>query len=216
MHEEKRMKAVIRWARNNMVAIVLVLCFIPIYIYSQTNGNAIERWGSTSMAYLNSEYYRWLTCIFFHFNLSHIFFNSAALLAIGSMVSPFIGKLRTLFLFIFCGILAEITCSIVLSYGAASYGVGSSGGIFALIAVFVVCYLRFPQEFPLKWYQLDVLTVIVFFILANDNLGSFMTHSFGFIAGIVVSFIMVMTGLIRSATGTAEKATSVKQPGRME
>ena len=159
------MKSVTNWSKNNIVAIILVLCFIPIYVFSQITGTAFEHWGSTSMEYLNSEYFRWLTCIF---------------------------------LFILCGILAEIACSIIMSYSEPVYGGGSSGGIFALIAVFTVCYLRFPQNFTLKWYRLDVIIVIAFFILANDNMGSFMTHIFGFVAGIIVSFVMVLAGWINN------------------
>ncbi len=192
------MKSVTNWTKNNIVAIILVLCFIPVYVFSRITGTAFEHWGSTSMEYLNSEYFRWLTCIFLHFNFVHIFFNSIALLAVGSLVSPFIGKWKTLFLFISCGILAEIAYSMIISYSEPVYGGGSSGGIFALIAAFAVCFLRFPQHFPLKWYRLDVIIVIAFFIFANDNVGSFMTHIFGFTAGIVVSFVMVLVGGINS------------------
>ncbi len=74
-----------------------------------------------------------------------------------------------------------------------------------MIAVFVVCYLRFPKDFSLKWYRLDLLFIIVFFILANDNVGSFLTHVFGFVAVIIVGVIMVLTGLIRSSEGTSDK-----------
>lgn len=183
--------------KNNIVAIIFVLCFIPIYVYSQITGTAFEHWGSTSMKYLDSEYYRWLTCMFLHFDFVHIFFNSIALLAIGSLVSPFIGKWKTLFLFLLCGILAEIPCSIIISYSVPVYGGGSSGGIFGLIAVFIVCYLRFPQNFTLKWYRLDTIIVIAFFIFANNNIGSFLTHIFGFAAGIIVSFVMVLCGWFR-------------------
>ena len=38
--------------------------------------------------------------------------------------------------------------------------------------------------------------MVVFFIFANDNMGSFLTHAFGFIAGIIVCFIMVLSGWI--------------------
>lgn len=193
------MKSIIKWSKNNIVAIILVISFIPIYAATQITGTAFEHWGSTSMEYLNYEFYRWITCIFLHFNFIHIFFNSIALIAIGSLISPFLGKWKTLFMFIFCGIIAEIACSIILSYSEPVYGGGSSGGIFALIAVFIVCYLRFPKDFPFKWYRLDALIVIAFFILANDNIGSFMTHAFGFIAGIIVSFIMILLGWINDS-----------------
>lgn len=192
------MKSLINWSKNNIAAIALVFCFIIIYVVSQITGTAFEHWGSTSMEYLNSEYFRWFTCIFLHFNFVHIFFNSIALLAIGSLVSPFIGKWKTLFLFILCGILAEISCSFLISFSEPIYDGGSSGGIFALIAAFAVCYLRFPQNFHLKWYRLDILIVVAFFIFANDNMVSFMTHIFGFVAGIIISFVMVLVGVINN------------------
>ena len=190
------MRRVIDWAKNNIVAIILVLCFSIIYIISQVTGTAFEYWGSTSMEYLHAQYFRWLTCIFLHFNFEHILFNSVALLAIGSLISPFIGKGRTLLLFIVCGILAEIACSVVINYSQPVYAGGSSGGIFALIATFMVCYLRFPTRFALKWYRPDVIAVVIFFIFANDNIESFLTHVFGFTAGIVVAFLMILSGVI--------------------
>ena len=107
------MKKISNWAKGNIVAISLVVVFIPIYIVSQITGTAFEHFGSTSMEYLNGEYYRWLTCIFLHFNFVHIFFYSIALIAIGSLLGSFLGKWRTLFLFVFCGIIAEIVCSIL-------------------------------------------------------------------------------------------------------
>ena len=192
-----------KWAKNNIIAISLTILFIPVYIISQITGTAFEHFGSTSMVYLNGEYYRWLTCIFLHFNFVHIFFNSIALIAVGSLVSPFLGKWRTLFLFVFFGILAEIVCSIIISYSEPVFGGGSSGGIFALIAAMIVCYLRFPKSFNLKWTRIDAIIVIAFFIFSNDNMGSFLTHAFGFISGIVISFAMVLTGLISDANSSA-------------
>ena len=190
------MKKITEWAKSNIITISLVIVFIPIYIVSQITGTAFEHFGSTSMAYLNGEYYRWVTCIFLHFNFVHIFFNSLALIAIGSLISSFLGKWRILFIFVFCGILAEIVCSFIISYSGPVFGGGSSGGIFALIATMVVCYLRFPKSFNIKWTRIDVIIVIAFFIFSNDNMGSFLTHAFGFISGIVISFLMVLTGWI--------------------
>ena len=195
-NKENDMEKIKKWAKSNIIAISLVIVFIPIYIVSKITGTAFERFGSTSMEYLNGEYYRWLTCIFLPFNFVHIFFNSVALIAIGSLLSPFLGKWRTLFLFVFCGILAEIVCSIIISYSEPVFGGGSSGGIFALIAAMIVCYLRFPQFFNLKWRRIDVIIVIAFFIFSNDNMGSFLTHTFGFISGIIISFAMVLAGWI--------------------
>lgn len=186
-----------KWLCDNIAAIVLVLIFIPIFVFSQINGNIKDLIGTTSIEFLDNQYYRWFTCIFYHFNFSHIFFNSVALICVGSVLSPFIGKLRTVIIFVLGGALAEIPFSLIVHTGNASYGGGSSGGIYALIAAFLVCYLRFPESFKFKWYRPDLLIVLIFFIFANDNQSSFLTHAFGFVAGILLATILVLFKAIK-------------------
>ena len=101
-------------------------------------------------------------------------------------------------IFIFSGAIAEIPYSLIVNYGEVHYGGGSSGGIFALIAAFLVCYLRFPNEFNFKKFRLDLVIVCVYFVLANDNLFSFLTHVFGFSVGILIATIMVISKVIKS------------------
>lgn len=191
------MRKVKRWIYDNIVAIVLVILFIPIFVLTQCNEKVLEYIGTSSIEYLNNEFYRWITCIFYHYNFVHIFFNSLALLCVGSLLSPFIGKWKTLILFILGGALAEIPFSLIVHYGAVDYGGGSSGGIFALIAAFIVCYLRFPEKFKLKWFRPDLLVVLVYFIFANDNQSSFLTHVFGFVAGFLLTTIMVVFKIVK-------------------
>lgn len=185
------------WVSKNIIAIVLVIVFIPIFILTQKNDRILECIGTTSVKYLNNEFYRWFTCIFYHYNITHILFNSIALICVGSLLSPFIGKWKTLMIFIFGGALAEIPFSIIYHYGEITYGGGSSGGIYALIAAFIVCYLRFPYAFDLKRFRPDLLAVILFFIFANDDQSSFLTHVFGFTAGILLTTVMIVVNVIK-------------------
>ena len=86
----------------------------------------------------------------------------------------------------------------IVHYGEVNYGGGSSGGIFALIAAFLVCYLRFPYMFNLKKFRLDLLIVLIYFVFANDNQSSFLTHVFGFVAGIMITTVMVVSNIIKN------------------
>ncbi|MBO6113630.1 MAG: rhomboid family intramembrane serine protease [Lachnospiraceae bacterium] len=190
-------KKVISWVKNNLTAIILVVMFIPIFIWTQNNEDAVRNIGTTSMEYLNNEFYRWFTCIFYHYSYDHIIFNSLALLSVGSLINTYTGRLRTAIIFLLGGALAEIPFSIIVKYGAENYGGGSSGGIYALIAVFLVCWLRFGQENKIKWYRPDLIVTVLFFIFANDNESSFLTHVFGFTAGIIIGTVMIMTGKIQ-------------------
>lgn len=194
------MTKVKEWMHDNIVALALVIVFIPIFILTQINETVVNYIGTTSIEYLNNEFYRWITCIFYHYSFIHAFFNSLALISIGSLLSPFLGKWKTLTTFLLGGALAEIAFSFVMHYGEAVYGGGSSGGIFALIAALIVCDLRFPDAFRWKRFRLDLLVVIIFFVFANDNISSFLTHAFGFIAGILLTTMMVAFHAIKDKT----------------
>lgn len=198
MERKKEANSVSAWMRSNVVCISLVMLFAVLYLITSVRPAFFSGLATCDIEYLNHEYYRWITSIFLHFNLQHIFFNSLALLAVGSLLSPVIGRMKTLLLFVLCGALAEAVYSFIVNNGMGNYGAGSSGGIFALIAALMICYLRYPNDFPGKWYRPDTIIVILFFVLANDNIGSFMTHIFGFTIGIIVSFLMVQFRLIKA------------------
>lgn len=183
------------WISRNIVAVVLVLVFISIYVISRSNEDACLNFGATGMDYLNGEYYRWFTCLFLHYNFGHLLANSAALLSVCSLLDSFLNKNQTLFLFLSCGVLAEIAYSIVIS--DRIYDIGASSGIFALIACLIVCKLRFQEKFHFVWYRLDVIIVCIYFIFANTSITAFLVHTFGFVFGILVSFILVLNGRIR-------------------
>lgn len=198
MERKKEANGVSAWMKSNVVCISLVMMFVVLYLITLVRPAFFSELATCDIEYLNHEYYRWITSIFLHFNLQHIFFNSLALLAVGSLLSPFIGRMKTLFLFVLCGALAEVVYSFIVNNGMGNYGAGSSGGIFALIAALMICFLRYPNDFSGKWYRPDTIIVILFFVFANDNIGSFMTHLLGFAIGIIISFLMVQFRLIKA------------------
>ena len=191
-NEGLKMKKIFTWAADNLTAIILVMIFIPVFIWTQMNKDAVNIIGTTSMEYLNNEFYRWFTCIFYHYTYDHIILNSIALICVGSLINTYTGKIKTAIIFLLGGALAEVPFSIIVKVGEASYGGGSSGGIYALIAVFLVCWLRFGQDGKIKWYRPDLIATILFFIFANDNESSFLTHVFGFTAGIIIGTVMIL------------------------
>ncbi len=183
------------WLRDNVVAIALVFIFFSIYIVSLSTEHAYFCFGTTGMAYMNGEYYRFLTCLFLHSGLRHLLANTLGLLSVSSLLSRFLGKGKTIFLFLSGGVLAEIAWSVVIS--DQIYDIGASSGIFALLACLLVCLLRFPEQFHFKWYRPDVVIAVMYFVFANSSSSSFLVHTFGFAAGILISFFMILAGAIK-------------------
>ncbi|MCD7843979.1 MAG: rhomboid family intramembrane serine protease [Clostridiales bacterium] len=180
------------WGYRNAAAIVLVIVFGVIFIASRSVEDSFFYFGTTGIQYLNGEYYRFITCLFLHYNLRHLLANSAALLSVSSLLAPFLGRGKTVFLFLSGGILSEIAYSVVIT--EQIYDIGASSGVFTLIACLLVCFLRFPNQFRMAWYRLDVMIVVVYFIFANTSISAFLVHTFGFAAGILIGFIMVSVG----------------------
>lgn len=195
----------LKWIQCNAVAIVLSISFIIVYIIKEVKPEINEMLGTCSLKFINGEYYRWFTCSFLHYGLYHLFGNIAGFLAVGSLLSPLIGRWKTLFFFFIGAALGDLTFSWIVSSAEPSYGGGASGGIFALIAALAVCYLRYPKQFQCKWYRPDVLMVLVYFVIANDNWSAVLTHIFGFTYGIILSFAFVVFQLIKAP---AQKAAN--------
>lgn len=189
------------WGRRNAVAIFLVVLFWVIFFVTQRAENSYLYFGVTGIQYLQGEYYRFVICLFLHYNLRHLLANSIGLLSVSSLLVPFLRKGQTVFLFLSGGILAEIAYSVVIS--EKLYDIGASSGIFALIACLLVCSLRFQWQSSLVWYRPDVIIVVVYFVFANTSISAFLVHTFGFAAGVLLSFVMVSAGKItgRDASG---------------
>ncbi|MCC8029827.1 MAG: rhomboid family intramembrane serine protease [Lachnospiraceae bacterium] len=183
------------WLSQNAAAAVLVILFAVIHIFSQFAGDAVYLFGNTGRIALDGEYYRWVTCLFLHNNLRHLLTNAVTLLAVSSLLDHILKNRQTVFIFLAGGILSEIAYSAVSTDPA--YEIGASGGIFALLACLAACCLRFPECFRLRWYRPDVLILPVYFVFANSSVTAFLVHMFGFAAGIILGFILVLAGFVR-------------------
>ena len=184
------------WVLDNIVAVILSVVFILFYIIRAIFPSLNTVFGACDYPYLNGQVYRYFSCIFLHYNLYNLIINIIGLLAISTLLSKFICKFKLLIIFIVTGILSEVIYGFFVS-GNLSYGGGASGAIFGLIALFLVCYLRFPNSFNIKWYNIDSLIVIVYFIISNNSWSAALTHLSGFAIGIVLSFLLVILKVIK-------------------
>lgn len=189
------MKNIVSWSKDNIVCLGLSVIFIIMYAITCMNDSVYYALSSCSIGHLNGEVYRYFTASLLHGSFFHLLWNVLAIICAGSLVNPYLGKLKTAAVFCFGCIAGDIVFSLCFDY---MYGCGASGGIFALIAAALVCWLRFPEKFNFHWYRIDLLFILIFFFAANDNVSSVITHSFGFIFGTIISVLFVITRLIKS------------------
>lgn len=188
------MKKIFSWIKDNAVCLAFSVIFIIMYIITCINDSVYYALSSCSIGHLNGEFYRYFTGSLLHGSFFHLLWNVLAMICAGSLISPYLGKLKTAAVFCFGCIAGEIVFSICFDY---MYGCGASGGIFAIIAAALVCWLRFPEKFNFHWYRIDLIFIIVYFFAANDNVSSVITHSFGFVFGTIISVLFIITHLIK-------------------
>jgi rhomboid protease GluP len=107
------------------------------------------------------EFWRFVTPIFFHANVLHIFFNMYALYSIGLQIERPLGYARFLMIYFFAGI-AGVFASFLFT---PTPSLGASGAIFGLIGALAVFLYRNRNLFGAAGR--NMLYNVIFIIVAN-------------------------------------------------
>ncbi len=141
---------------TGIIIAVNVVAFLGFLILSYNYGEGIINYIALQPAAVLAGKNLWtfLTSMFMHANLTHLFVNMVSLMFIGSFVERLIGKKRFLWLYFGGGIFAGLFF-VLIAYLFGSdlniYAVGASGAIFALGGLLAVLTPKLP--------------VLVFFII---------------------------------------------------
>lgn len=174
---------------NVLVYIVMVISGVnPL---SPTSEDLIK-WGANFAPYtLGGQWWRLLTCCFLHIGIIHIAVNMYALLNIGLILEPMLGRGRYLLAYLLTGLLSSLS-SVVWTTGGAS--AGASGAIFGIFGVFVALllapnFIRMEVRKPLlKSVLISVgLNLVIGFTGIVDNAA----HIGGFVSGLAIGFAYV-------------------------
>ncbi len=152
----------------------------------------VRIWGAkiNELIYLGGQYYRFITAMFLHANLMHIFFNAYALYSLGMETERIYGTPRFLMLYLLAG----------LGGGIASYAfnpdpsVGASGAIFGLVGGLAAFY--YLSRKLLGALSRQMIGSLVFITLINLGLGfsspliDNSAHLGGLVVGAIVGLLL--------------------------
>ena len=136
-------------------------------------------------------YWQFLTYMFVHQNVQHVFFNMLALLVFGIGFEKAVGSREFLLFYLICGALSGFFSFLVYRFTGQTrvFLLGASGAVYAVLFAYAVF---FPRSVILIWGLIPVPAPILVFIYALIELGSqffgngsnvaHMTHLFGFFA----------------------------------
>ena len=96
---------------NTMIILInIVVFFLTELTGSSLDGNHLVQWGAayTPLIQEGHEYYRFFTCMFLHFGLTHLGNNMLVLFFLGDCLERAVGRVRYLFIYISGGMGASL------------------------------------------------------------------------------------------------------------
>src|SRR5947199_9184949 len=186
------------WTRRPRFTYIFLAINIVIFLLMSlaggtTSEETLMAFGVKSNAQIDQDQlWRFVTPIFIHIGLLHLFFNSYALWIVGPQVEKLYGSTRFVILYVVTGV-AGVFGSYF--YHPQSISAGASGAIFGLFGVLLVFGIRYRRSIP-PFFKRAVGTGVLPVIVINLIIGFTIpgidnsAHLGGLIAGAVLAGIV--------------------------
>ena len=142
-----RKENLINQYKKSPVTFTILLIIIVYFIIMSLSGGTTDpinlvRFGALFPPFIFElkEYYRFISPIFIHIGIMHLFFNSYALYIFGRQIEKLMGHVKYLLFFLLCGIGGNLVTYFVSLRSVAAYktiSAGASGSLFGILGAFV-------------------------------------------------------------------------------
>ncbi len=182
--------------RRSRITFIFLAIMIVYFIFITLNGgttdvNTLIRYGAfyPPLVKFYGEYYRFITSIFIHIGIMHIFFNGYALYIFGPQIERLLGPKKFLLFFLLTGVGGNLATYL---FNFTSISAGASGSLFGILGAFLYLVHRHRdmvtpggrrQIFSLITINL-VLTFVVPSISTTAHLG-------GLAMGYLLSYVFI-------------------------
>lgn len=180
----------------SILFINVVIFIIMDWSYDWSVYNSFVEQGGISYDTIvnNHQYYRFLTHMFIHADVDHLFGNMIVLFFIGTQVEKRLGKFRYTILYFVGGIVAAITS---LGYNrlrdGSTLSIGASGAIFALVGALVAIVIFNRSEFAeIGIHRLLFFVALTIFNGINTQGIDNAAHVGGLLTGFVLGQVLYL------------------------
>ena len=180
-----------------LIIINVLLYFIPLLTGSYDK--LINDFCIYAPAIKSGELYRLFTGIFLHGNLLHLAFNCYALYILGMQLESFMGKVKSLIIYLFAGLTGALFSMIFSNYSAS---IGASGAIFGIMGAIV--YFGYHYRVYLGNVIKSQIIPVIVLNLAIGFLSSGIDN-FAHIGGLIGGFLITMGLGIKYKSSTSQK-----------
>lgn len=176
---------------NTLIFLVMVTSGVNILLPEK---QSIINWGANfGPLTLDGQWWRLFTACFIHIGIFHLLMNMYALLFIGLLLEPYLGKTRFFAAYLIAGIAASVTSLWWNNFTMIS--AGASGAIFGMYGVFLALLTTNLLDKSIKKPLLISIAVFVGYNILNgfkpnsgiDNAG----HIGGLITGLIIGYAFI-------------------------
>lgn len=177
---------------NINILIFIAMLVSGVHILMPENQSLLD-WGANFRPLtLEGQWWRLFTACFLHIGILHLLLNMYALLYIGLLLEPYLGKTRFLAAYLISGIAASMTS---LWWHDLTISAGASGAIFGMYGVFLALLTTNLLDKSVKKALLTSIVVFVGYNILNglkpnsgiDNAA----HIGGLLSGFIIGYAFV-------------------------
>jgi len=188
--------------RRSKVTFVLLSIMIIYFILMTLNGGTTNtetllKYGAMAPPFVVefNQYYRFITSIFIHIGITHMFFNGYALYIFGPQIERLMGPKKYLLFFLLTGIGGNLATFI---FNYVSVSAGASGSLFGLLGAFLYLIHRHKEMITPEGRKslLSMLGINLLLTFAVPSI-SVTAHLGGLIMGYLLSYVFIRPKLIR-------------------
>lgn len=193
--------SVFKPTKDYFVTPILLLATISIFLimvlsgvnFLTPSGENLLNWGANFRPMtLDGQLWRLFTAIFLHIGIFHLLMNMYALVYIGLLLEPYLGKSRFIGAYLLTGIASSI---VSLWYHDITISAGASGAIFGLYGVFLALLTTNLLDKSVKKAFLTSILVFVGYNILNglkpDSGIDNAAHIGGLLSGFIIGYAFI-------------------------
>ena len=208
-YQIKKGKSGFNFSINFILIILNVLCFVAFTILLYFNSNFLDSIALKPSNIVQGKYlWTFLTSMFMHGGLFHLFANMLSLFFVGGLIERILGRKRFFNFYILAGLFAGLFFVLIswifyltgvdfFSSDFSTYAVGASGALFGLVGLLMILtpnlpvYIMFiPIPIKMKYAAPGMLILLWLISVAGDISIGNTAHLGGFLAGLVYGFYL--------------------------
>lgn len=176
--------------------VLFVILNIVLFLICTFTGNLLYNKGAFYIWSIitDKEYYRFISAVFLHYDINHIFSNMILLFFIGRIVEKQVGHIAYFFLYLMAGICGNFVSGIwEMKSKQYSVSVGASGAVFGLTGALLVLVLFHKGRLEqIRWQGVILMIALsVYNGFTTDNINN-AAHIGGLLTGILITIIVLI------------------------